>query len=63
VKATALRVGDAWGHGRRRRVDIPAEVTEAAMQRLEQEAGLSREQVYLSATHTIEHRGWGEAGR
>jgi hypothetical protein len=62
VKAVALSVGDRLGVmvG----VDaliIPQEVTEMAMQRIEQELKLSREQVYLSATHThCSLGGWGE---
>ena len=62
VKAVALRVGDLVGVmvGADALI-IPPEVTEAAMQRLEKEAGLSREQVYLSATHThCSLGGWGE---
>jgi len=40
---------------------IPAEVTDSAMQRLEEENHLSREQIYLSATHThCSLGGWGE---
>jgi hypothetical protein len=40
---------------------VPAEVTEEAVRRLEQELKLSREQIYLSATHTHSSiGGWGE---
>ena len=40
---------------------IPRDVEEQAMRRLEQESGLRREQVYLSATHTHSSLGgWGE---
>ena len=62
VKAVALRVENQVGVlvG----VDaliIPPEVAEAASQRLAQEVGLSREQLYLSATHTHSSLGgWGE---
>ena len=62
VKAVALRVGNTLGVmvG----VDaliIPAEVTDLAMQQLRQDPGLSREQLYLSATHTHSSLGgWGE---
>lgn len=62
VKAVALRVGDRLGVmvGADALI-IPPEVTEAAMQRLGQELKLSREQIYLSATHThASLGGWGE---
>ena len=62
VKAVALRVGDRLGVmvGADALI-IPPEVTEAAMQRLGRELKLSREQVYLSATHThASLGGWGE---
>jgi neutral ceramidase len=62
VKAVALRVGNRLGVmvGADALI-IPPEVTEAAMRRLEQELKLSREQVYLSATHThASLGGWGE---
>lgn len=62
VKAVALRVGDRLGVmiGADALI-IPAEVTEAAMQRLQAELKLTREQVYLSATHThCSLGGWGE---
>jgi neutral ceramidase len=62
VKALAFRVGD--------RLEvivsadaliIPPEVTEIAARRLKQELSLSREQIYLSATHTHSSLGgWGE---
>jgi hypothetical protein len=40
---------------------IPAEVADQAVRRLEQESGLSREQLYLGATHTHCSLGaWGE---
>src|SRR5882672_4944241 len=40
---------------------VPPEVTEAAMRRIESELKLSREQIYLSATHThCSLGGWGE---
>ena len=40
---------------------IPREIEERAVQRLEHESGLTREQVYLSATHTHSSLGgWGE---
>lgn len=62
VKAVALRVGDRLGVmiG----VDaliIPAEVTDLLMPQLEAQFKLSREQVYLSATHTHSSLGgWGK---
>jgi neutral/alkaline ceramidase-like enzyme len=62
VKAVALRVGDRLGVmlGADALI-IPPEVTEAAMRRLDQELKLSREQIYLSATHThCSLGGWGE---
>ena len=62
VKAVALRV-----HGRigvmvgADALIIPPEVAEKAVRRLGQESGLSREQLYLSATHTHSSLGaWGE---
>ena len=62
VKAVALRVGDRLGVmlGADALI-IPPEVTEAAMRQLAQQLTLSREQVYLSATHThCSLGGWGE---
>jgi len=62
VKAVALRVGDRLGVmlGADALI-IPPEVTEAAMRRIEPELKLSREQIYLSATHThCSLGGWGE---
>lgn len=62
VKAVALRVGNRLGVmlGADALI-IPREVTEAAMQRIEAELKLSREQIYLSATHThCSLGGWGE---
>ena len=62
VKAVALRVGDRLGVmlGADALI-IPAEVTEIAMRRIEAELKLSREQIYLSATHThCSLGGWGE---
>ena len=62
VKAVALRVGDRVGVmiGADALI-IPPEVTEIAMRRLDQELKLSREQIYLSATHThCSLGGWGE---
>lgn len=62
VKAAALRVGDRLGVmvGTDALI-VPAEVTDLAMQRLEREAGLRREQVYLSASHSHSSLGgWGE---
>lgn len=62
LKAVAFRVGDRVGImiGADALI-IPAEVTDAATQRLEKESGLAREQVYLSATHThCSLGGWGE---
>lgn len=62
VKAVAVRVGNRLGImlGADALI-IPHEVTEAAMQRLEAELKLSREQIYLSATHThCSLGGWGE---
>lgn len=62
VKAVALRVGTRLGImvG----VDaliIPPEVTAIVAARLKQEAGVEREQIYLSATHThCSLGGWGE---
>jgi neutral ceramidase len=62
VKAVALRVGNRLGVmvGADALI-VPPEVTDAAVRRLEQELKLSREQVYLSATHThASLGGWGE---
>jgi len=62
VKAVALKVGDRLGImvGADALI-IPPEVTEEAMQRLAGELKLSREQVYLSATHTHSSiGGWGQ---
>ncbi len=62
VKAVALRVGDRLGImlGADALI-IPPEVTDAAVRRIEAELKLSREQVYLSATHThCSLGGWGE---
>ncbi len=62
VKAVALRVGGRVGVmvG----VDaliVPRPVADAAAQQLKKELGLSREQLYLSATHThCSLGGWGE---
>jgi neutral ceramidase len=62
VKSVALRVGDTLGvvlSGDA--LIIPPEVTEAAMERLAGIPGLSRERVYLSATHThCGLGGWGQ---
>ncbi|HEY9172864.1 MAG TPA: neutral/alkaline non-lysosomal ceramidase N-terminal domain-containing protein [Verrucomicrobiae bacterium] len=62
VKAVALRVGDKLGVmvGADALI-VPRPVAEAALQRLGEELGLRREQVYLSATHThCGPGGWGE---
>ncbi len=62
VKAVAVRVGNRLGVmlGADALI-IPTEVTEAAMRRIEAELKLSREQIYLSATHThCSLGGWGE---
>jgi neutral ceramidase len=62
VKAVALRVGDHLGVmvGADALI-IPPEVADAAASRLAQESNLSREQLYLSATHTHCSLGaWGE---
>lgn len=62
VKAVALRVGDRVGVmiGADALI-IPAEVTELAMERLQAELKLTRQQIYLSATHThCSLGGWGE---
>jgi hypothetical protein len=62
VKAVALRVQDQLGVmiGADALI-IPRDVEERAMQRLERESALRREQVYLSATHTHSSLGgWGE---
>ena len=62
VKAVALRVGDRLGVmiGADALI-IPRPVADAAAQRLAQELGLRREQIYLSATHThCSLGGWGE---
>ena len=61
VKAVALKVGDRLGVmvGADALI-IPREVAEKAVRRLE-ELGLSREQIYLSATHTHSSVGaWGQ---
>ena len=62
VKAIAFKVQDRVGIivGADALI-IPRDVEERAMRRLEQESGLRREQVYLSATHTHSSLGgWGE---
>jgi len=62
VKAVAVRVGNRVGVmvGADALI-LPPEVTDLAMRRLGQELKLSREQVYLSATHThCSLGGWGE---
>ena len=62
IKAVALRVQDRVGVmvGADALI-IPRDVEEKAMRRLEHESGLTREQVYLSATHTHSSLGgWGE---
>jgi hypothetical protein len=62
VKAVALRVGQRLGImlGSDALI-VPAEVTDLAMERLQHELGLSRDQIYLSATHTHSSLGgWGE---
>jgi len=62
VKAVALRVQGRTGVivGADALI-IPAEVTDLAVRLLEQESGLSREQIYLGATHTHCSLGaWGE---
>jgi neutral ceramidase len=62
VKAVALKVGDRLGVmiGADALI-IPPEVAALAAQRLQKEAGLSRDQIYLSATHTHSSLGgWGE---
>jgi neutral ceramidase len=62
VKAVALKVNDRIGVivGADALI-IPREVEERTMQRLERESGLSREQTYLSATHTHSSLGgWGQ---
>lgn len=62
IKAVALRVGNRLGVmvGADALI-IPPEITAMAMARLQKEEGLSREQVYLSATHTHSSLGgWGE---
>ncbi len=62
VKAIALKVGDQLGVmvGADALI-IPPEVTEAAAARLKAELGLTREQIYLAATHTHSSLGgWGE---
>jgi neutral ceramidase len=62
VKAVALKVGGRVGVivGTDALI-IPAEVSEMAVRQLGREAGLSREQVYLGATHTHSSLGaWGE---
>ncbi len=62
VKALAFRVGERTGVvvGADALI-VPPEVGDLALRRLRQEAGLSREQVYLGATHTHSSLGgWGE---
>jgi neutral ceramidase len=62
VKAVALRVGDRVGVllGADALI-IPPEVTDLAMKQIKTELGLTREQIYLSATHThASLGGWGE---
>src|SRR5262249_18758134 len=62
VKAVALRVRGQLGVmvGADALI-IPREVADAGVQTLEREAGLRREQIYLSATHTHGSLGgWGE---
>jgi len=62
VKAVALKVGDRLGVmvGADALI-IPTEVADETARRLRAEAGLSREQLYLSATHTHSSLGgWGE---
>jgi neutral ceramidase len=62
VKAVALRVGERVGVmvGADALI-IPHEVAEAAVRQLEEELHLTREQLYLSATHTHSSLGgWGE---
>ena len=62
VKALALKVGNRLGVmvGSDALI-IPVEVSEMAVRKLGQEAGLSREQVYFGATHTHSSLGaWGE---
>jgi len=62
VKAVAFQVGTRVGVmvGADALI-IPAEVTDAVMQRAQKELGLTREQIYLSATHThCSLGGWGE---
>ena len=62
VKAVALRVQGRVGVmvGADALI-IPAEVADQAVRRLEQESGLTREQIYLGATHThCSLGGWGE---
>lgn len=62
VKAVALRVGHRLGImvGMDALI-VPAEVTDLAIEQLQHEIGLSRDQLYLSATHTHSSLGgWGE---
>lgn len=62
VKAVAFQVGTRVGVmvGADALI-IPAEVTDAVMQRVQTELRLTREQIYLSATHThCSLGGWGE---
>ncbi|HTL18285.1 MAG TPA: neutral/alkaline non-lysosomal ceramidase N-terminal domain-containing protein [Patescibacteria group bacterium] len=61
VKAVALRIKDHLGiMVAADALIIPPEVTDLAMQRLARESRLSREQVYLSATHAHSSLGgWG----
>ena len=62
VKAVALRVQGRTGvMAGADALIIPPAVAEKAVRRLEQEAGLTRAQVYLGATHTHSSLGaWGE---
>ena len=62
VKAVALRVGGELGVmiGADALI-VPREVADTAVESLAREAGLRREQIYLSATHThCSLGGWGE---
>jgi hypothetical protein len=62
VKSVALRVADRLGViVSADALIIPREVADAAVAQLHKEVGLSREQLYLSATHThCGIGGWGE---
>ena len=62
IKAVALRVqGKVGVMVGADALIIPREVADLAARRLQQEAGLSRQQLYLSATHTHSSIGaWGE---